>query len=122
LVSLQDLEFDIYFEQILFRTKSDGFVSEIALDKTILQPRTPEILSPRADVDQRFLQEFDKIEDLVVNIDQALYKSHFQYSVELSTLTIAVASVKPKPIHSSPPNPSSSTSFVTAPLITWVVV
>ena len=48
------------------------------LDQTILQPKTPEILSPKADVDQRFLQEFDKLEDLVANIDQALYIAHFQ--------------------------------------------
>jgi hypothetical protein len=78
LVSLQDLEFDISFEQSLFRTKSDSFVSETVLDQTILQPKTPEILSPRADVDQRFLQEFDKLEDLVANLDQALDKAHFQ--------------------------------------------
>ena len=51
LVSLQDLEFDISFEQILFRKKSDNFLNEIILDQTILQPRTPEILSPRVDVD-----------------------------------------------------------------------
>jgi hypothetical protein len=77
LVALQDLEFDIPFEQILFRTKSDSFVSEIVLDQTILQPKTPEILSPKADVDQLFLQEFDKLEYLVANIDQALDRAHF---------------------------------------------
>ena len=32
LVSLQDLKFDISFEEILFRTKSDSFVSETAQD------------------------------------------------------------------------------------------
>jgi hypothetical protein len=122
LVSLQDLEFDISFEQSLFRTKSDSFVSETVLDQTILQPRTPEILSPRADVDQRFLQEFDKLEDLVENLDQALDKAHFQQSVELSALTIAATSVKPKPAHSVPPSPSSSTTSVTSPPITQVVV
>jgi hypothetical protein len=77
LVALQDLEFDIPFEQILFRTKSDSFVSEIVLDQTILQPKTPEILSPKANVDQLFLQEFDKLEYLVANIDQALDIAHF---------------------------------------------
>jgi hypothetical protein len=47
LVSIQDIEFDISFEQILFRTKSDSFVSETNLDQTILQPKTLEIISPR---------------------------------------------------------------------------
>jgi hypothetical protein len=48
LVSLQDLDFDILFEQSLFRTKSDSFVAETVLDPTVLQPRTPEVLSPTA--------------------------------------------------------------------------
>jgi hypothetical protein len=97
-------------------------VTETVLDQTILQPRTPEILSPRADVDQRFLQEFDKLENLVANLDQALYQAHFQQSVELSALTIVAASVKPQPTHSVPPSPSSSTASVTSPPITQVVV
>ena len=78
LVSLQDLEFDISFEQILFRKKFNSFVSETILDQTILQSRTPEILSPREDVDQIFLQKFDKLEDPVENLDQALDKAYFQ--------------------------------------------
>jgi hypothetical protein len=51
-----------------------------------------------------------------------LYKAHFQQSVELSALTIAATSVKPKLAHSIPPNPSSSTSSVTSPPVTQVVV
>jgi hypothetical protein len=41
LVSLQDLDFDILFKQILFRTKSDSFVAETILDPTVLQPLDP---------------------------------------------------------------------------------
>jgi hypothetical protein len=77
-VSIQDLEFDVSFEQSLFRTKYDIFVSETILYQTMFQPRTPEILSPRTKFDQRFLQEFNKLEELVENIDQALYQAHFQ--------------------------------------------
>jgi hypothetical protein len=82
IVTIQDLEFDLPFEKIIFRTKSDNFVSETVLDQTILQPRTPKTLSPREGFDQCFLQEFKKLEYLVSNIDQALYKSHFQQSFE----------------------------------------
>jgi hypothetical protein len=57
-----------------------------------------------------------------VNLDQALDKAHFQQSIELSALTIAATSVKPKSIHSSPPSPSSSTNSVTSPPIIHVVV
>ena len=55
LIAIQDLEFDISFEQSLFRTKSDSFVSDKILDQTSPQPRTPEILSPRVEFYHRFL-------------------------------------------------------------------
>jgi hypothetical protein len=122
LVSIHDLEFDISFEQSLFITKSDIFVSETILDQTILQPRTLEILSPRIEFDQRFLQEFDKLEDLVENLDQALYQAHFQQSVELCSLTIVTSSIKHQIIHSTCPTYTSSISSVTSPPITQVVV
>jgi hypothetical protein len=48
LVVLQDLDFDRIFEQSMFRTKYDIFVTKTILDPTILQPRTREILSPTA--------------------------------------------------------------------------
>jgi hypothetical protein len=102
--------------------KSDSFVTETILDQTILQPRTPEILSPRAIPDKKFLEEFDKLETLVANLDQALHQAHFQQSVELSAITIAAASVKPQPTHSVPASPSSSSSSVTSPPIIQVVV
>jgi len=97
-------------------------VSETVLYQPILQPGTPEILSPRADIDQQFLQEFDKLENLVANLDQALYQAHFQQSDKLSSLTIVAAFVRPQPAHSIPPSPSSSTASVTSPPITKVVV
>jgi hypothetical protein len=59
---------------------------------------------------------------LVANLDQALDRAHFQQSVELSTLTIVAASVKPQTIHSAPPSPSSSTASVTSPPIIQVTV
>jgi hypothetical protein len=36
LVDIQDLDFDLFFEQILFRTKSDNFLSDTVLDQDIL--------------------------------------------------------------------------------------
>jgi hypothetical protein len=93
-------------------------LNEIILDQTILQPRTLKRLSPREDFDQWFLQEFKKLEDLVSNIYQALYKSHFRQSFELSSLSIAATSINPQKTHSVPPNHTSSTSSVTSPPIT----
>ena len=48
LVALQDLVFDTIFEQSLFQTKYDSFVTETILDPVVLQPQTLEILSPTA--------------------------------------------------------------------------
>jgi hypothetical protein len=102
--------------------KSDSFVTETYLDQTILQPWTPKILSPRANPDQIFLEEFDKPEILVENLDQALHQTHFQQSVEFSAITVAAASVKSQPAHSVLVSPSSSASPVTSPPIIQVVV
>jgi hypothetical protein len=71
-------------------------VDEIVLDQTILQPRTPERLSPKTEFDQRILQEFEKLQDLASNLDQALYKSYFQQSVDLSTISIVATSINPQ--------------------------
>jgi len=96
-------------------------VIETYLDQTILQPRTLEILSPRDNPDQIFLEELDKPEILLENLDQTLHQTHFQQWVELSAITIVAASVKSQPAHSMSFSPSSSTSPVTSPPITQVV-
>jgi hypothetical protein len=122
LISIQYLEFDISFEKSIFRTNSDSFVSETVLDQIILQPKNPEIISPRENPDYRFLQEFNKLENLVSNLDQDLYQAHLQQSIELSALAIAATYVKRQIARSIHPIPSSSTSSVTSPPITQVVV
>jgi hypothetical protein len=97
-------------------------VDEIVLDQTFLQPKTPERLSPITDFDQKILQEFEKLQDLASNLDQALYKPHFQQSVEISAISIVAASVNPQVTQSIPPSPTSSTSYVTSPPITQVFI
>ena len=89
LIDIQDLDFDLFFEQSLFRTKSDNFLSDTVLDQDILRPRILERPLP-------------KIRDCP------------QQSVEFHTLTVTTASVSIIP--------TSSTSLVTSPLITQVVV
>jgi hypothetical protein len=116
------LEPEIPFQTSLFRTKSDCFFSKTVLDQIVFQPRTPEIRSPRTEVDQRFHPKTDKLEDLVANIGQALDKIHLQQSVELPSLTIVVVSAKPTPGHSIPPSSLSSISSGISSLVTQVVV
>jgi hypothetical protein len=48
LVTFQNPDFDTFSQQSLVRTRSDSFVTGIIFDPTILQPRTPEVLSPTA--------------------------------------------------------------------------
>jgi hypothetical protein len=95
-------------------SKPNSFVDEIVLDQTILQPRTPERVSPRIDFDQQILQDFEKLQYLASNRDHALYKDHFQQFVDISALSIAAASVNPQVTQSISPNPASSTYFVTS--------
>jgi hypothetical protein len=97
-------------------------VNEIVLDQTILQPKTLERLFHGTDFDQRILQEFEKLQDLASNLDQALYKTHFQQSVELSAISIAATSVNPQASQSIPHNLASSTSSVTSPPLIQVVI
>jgi ribonuclease HI len=42
----QNLDLDTFPQRSLVRTRSDSFVTEIIFDPTVLQPRTPEVLSP----------------------------------------------------------------------------
>jgi hypothetical protein len=122
LISIHDIEFDLPFEHSLFRTKSDSFVNEIVLCQTILQSKTPERLSPKTDFDQRILQEFEKLQDLASNLDQVLSKAHFQQSVELSAISIAASFVNPQVTQTIPPSHASSTSSISSPPITQVVI
>jgi hypothetical protein len=46
LVTFQNPDFDTFSQQILVRTWSNIFVTEIIVDPTVLQPRTPEVMSP----------------------------------------------------------------------------
>jgi hypothetical protein len=45
-VTFQNPDFDTFSQQSLVRTRSDSFVIGIILDPTLLQPRTPKVLSP----------------------------------------------------------------------------
>jgi hypothetical protein len=121
-VTIQDIQFDLPFEHSLFRTKSDSFVDETVLDQAILQPSTPERHSPGSDLDQQILQNFEKLQDLASDFDQALHKAYIQQSVELSSLTISASSINPQLAHPISSSPASSTSSTTSPTILQVTI
>jgi len=89
-------------------------VDETVLDQDILQSRTPERHSPGVDLDQQILQDFEKLQDLASNFDQALHKAYFQQSVELSSLSIFETFINPQINHPIYPSPTSSTSSITS--------
>jgi hypothetical protein len=97
-------------------------VDETVLDQDILQPRTPERHSPGVDLDQQILQDFEKLQDLASNFDQALHKAYFQQSVELSSLSIFATFINPQINHPIYPNPASSTSSITSLAIIQVTI
>jgi hypothetical protein len=115
-VTIQDIQFDLPFEHSLFRTKSDIFVDETVLDQAILQPNTPERHSPGSDLDQQILQNFEKLQDLASEFDQALHKTYIQQYVELSSLTISASSINPQLVHPISSSPTSSISSTTSPI------
>jgi hypothetical protein len=47
-ITFQNPDLDTFSQQSLVRTRSDSFVTGIIFDPTVLQPRTPEVLSPTA--------------------------------------------------------------------------
>jgi hypothetical protein len=89
----------------LDKVTSDKFFLPLNNLWRIYRAITPEILYPRAKVDQRFHPETDKLEDLVANLGQDLDKLHLQQSVELPASTIDAVSTKLTPGHSIPPSP-----------------
>jgi len=121
-VTIQDIHFDLPFENIFFRTKSGSFVDDIVLDQAILQPSTPERHSLGSNLDQQILQDFEKLQDLASDFDQVLHKAYIQQSIELSTLTISVSSINPQLTHPISSIPTSSTSSTSSPTILEVTI
>jgi hypothetical protein len=97
-------------------------VDETILDQAILQPRTRERHSPGVDLDQKRLQNFEKLQDLASYFDQDLHKAYIQQSIERFSLSISAASINPQVTHSISPSPASSTSSITSPTIIQVTI
>jgi hypothetical protein len=121
-VTIQDIHFDLPFEHRISITKSDIFLDETILDQAIIQPRNPEKISPRIDLDQQILQDFEKLQDLASDFDQYLHKSYIQKSVELSSLSISASSISPQVNHPIYSILASSTSSITYPTTKQVTI
>jgi hypothetical protein len=93
-VTIQDIQFDLPFENSLFRTKYESFVDEPILDNAIIQPNTPERQYFESYLDQQILQNFENLQDLTLDFDQDLHESYIQQSIELSSLTISASSTQ----------------------------
>jgi hypothetical protein len=97
-------------------------VDETILDQAILQPNTPERQSPESDLDQQILQNFEKLQDLASEFDQALHEAYIQQSVELSSLTISASSINPQLVHPISTSPASSVFSTTSPTTSQTVI
>lgn len=67
--TLQDLEFDFPFQQILFRSKSEAFIDQNVIDKAILQPYISQAQDIESDPNLGPLQQFAKLQGLVSVLD-----------------------------------------------------
>jgi hypothetical protein len=68
-VTFQNPDFDTFSQQSLIRTWSNSFVTGIIFDPTVLQPRTPEVLSPmdKPEVKKNPLQILSEYENIRIN-------------------------------------------------------
>jgi len=76
--TIHDIQFELPFEHSPFRTMCKSFVDQIVVDEVILQPYKPIRPSVELDSDQQALQEFDKLQDLVLAIDQVIHQAYIQ--------------------------------------------
>lgn len=123
--TLQDREFDFPFQQSLFRSKSEAFIDQTVIDKAILQPYLPQNQDLETDPDLEFLQQFDKLQDLVSVLDQATEEAFIQQSIEFSALTVAAASLSSQSsqsVHLQRPSPTHSIVSTSLPLISQTTI
>ena len=70
-------------------------MDETVLDQAILQPSTLERHSSGSDIDQQILENFENLQYIESDFDQALHKAYIQQSVEISSLTISTSFINP---------------------------
>lgn len=90
--TLRDIEFDLTFQKSLFRSKSEAFLDQTIIDKTIIQPYVCQTQVLEIYRDFESLHQFDKLQGLVLVLDQAIEEAFIQQSIEFSALTVATTS------------------------------
>lgn len=91
--TLQDIEFDLPFQQSLFRSKYEAFVDQTVIDKSILKSYIAQTQLLEIDHDLESLQQFEKLQGLVLVLDQAIVEAFIQQFVEFSALKVASTSL-----------------------------
>lgn len=121
-LTIENIQFDLPFEISLFRSKYESFADETFIDEWVLRPYISEHHSVDQNFDKKSLQQFEKLEDLVTNLDQAIHKYYIQQSVELSSLSFLVSSPITQSLHLVSTSSTSSTISTTSPLISKSVI
>ena len=93
LSSLQDIEFDLAFEQSLFRTKSKSAIYDSVIDPNFISfiKGKKGTVSPNSN--EKYLEFYDKLDALIATLIKEIDETYFQHSVEL----IVLSSYTPKP-------------------------
>ena len=112
LSNLEDLQFDLSFENPLFRTKSETLVCDTVIDPTFIHFIESKKNIIRLDLDQHVLDTFDKLDVLTSNLIRHIDEAYLQQPVELAALIAATP--KPSTIPSESVNSSlfSTTSSI----------
>lgn len=120
--TIENIKFDIPFEHSFFRTKYEIFLGEIVFDQTTLSPYRSEHQSVDPNLDTQALQQLEKIEDLVTDLDQAICKSYLHQSVKISSLSFFVSPPITQSIHHVSTSSISSTISTTSPSTSQVII
>lgn len=93
LETLQDINFDLKFEQIMFRSKSKNWADTLVIDQSILHPNSLKSMPSLTRSDQEIVQDFEILEGLVSKFTSAVTYSYLQQLVEFSASNIAASSI-----------------------------
>ena len=93
LSSLQDIEFDINFEQSLFRTKSESDLQINVIDLDFISFLETKKETFSVDSEENIFEVYDKLDAITATLIKEIDEAYLQHSVELS----ALSTYTPKP-------------------------
>ena len=81
LATLQDIQFNLHFEQSLFKTKSHSWIAQTVFDPSVLHQIPIGEASTSTQTEFQLLQHFESLQRLVTELTSTIDDSYLQQSV-----------------------------------------